>query len=117
MSERRWSFVLKTLDKRSDSFATEPSDTEPVTYLLGGAMVNFLVLYPTTSKINGRVEWNSTIEGTEQAGFEVITAVLMKCTITWGIMPCACRLFHDSFLLGLLLDSEDVGDIFLWNVG
>jgi hypothetical protein len=61
-AERRWRFVLKSLDKGSDSFATEPPDTEPVTYLLGGEMVNILKLYPTASKINGGVDWNSIME-------------------------------------------------------
>jgi hypothetical protein len=30
---------------------------------------------------------------------------------------CACHLIHADFLLGLFFDPEDVGDMFLRNVG
>jgi hypothetical protein len=40
----------------------------------------------------------------EFVGFEVLTAVLGTC-------------FHACFLLGLFIDREDGGDVFLRNVG
>jgi hypothetical protein len=57
-------------------------------------------------------------------GFEVLAVVLMKTSTFWDIMPCrplklsyACCLFHAGFLLGLLFNPEDVGDMFLQNFG
>jgi hypothetical protein len=68
-------------------------------------------------------------------GFEVLTVVVMKSTIFWGITLCsplnvnrrfggtyrlclqgqisACTCFHTGFLLGLFFDAEDGGDMFL----
>jgi hypothetical protein len=61
------------------------------------------------------------------AGFEVLTAAIMKSSIFWDITPCsplkvnrrfvllvAC--FHAGFLLGLFFDPEDGGDMFLRNI-
>jgi hypothetical protein len=43
------------------------------------------------------------------AGFEVLTAAVMKSTIFWDIKPC----FHTGFSLGIFFDTEDEGDMFL----
>jgi hypothetical protein len=66
------------------------------------------------------------------AGFQVLTAVVMKSTIFWHITPCStlkvsrrfggtstllATCFHASFLLGSFLDPEYGGDMFLRNVG
>jgi hypothetical protein len=51
-------------------------------------------------------------------GFEDLTAVVMKNTIFWDItQSSACHLLSRWFLLGLFSDPEDVGDVFLRNVG
>jgi hypothetical protein len=64
-------------------------------------------------------------------GFEVLTAVVMKSSVLWAIMLCStlkvnglfggaymfATCFHAGFLLGLFLDPEDGGDMFLRNVG
>jgi hypothetical protein len=74
-------------------------------------------------------------------GAEVLTAVVIKSSIFWGITPCSalkvnrrlggtCHLhlrgrrirsasyrLHAGFFLGLLFDPEDGGDMFLRNVG
>jgi hypothetical protein len=60
------------------------------------------------------------------AGPEVLTAVVMKSPIFWDITPFSplkvnqrfggtCYLSHTSFLLGLFLNPEDGGDMFLRN--
>jgi hypothetical protein len=53
-------------------------------------------------------------------GSEVLTAVAMKGSMFWGIMPCSplktCYLFHAEFLLRLLFYTEDGGDMFLQNI-
>jgi hypothetical protein len=62
-------------------------------------------------------------------GFEVLTAVVIKSPIFWDIGPSnllkidrpfggtypllSCYLLHAGFLLGLLFEPEDVGDMFL----
>jgi hypothetical protein len=80
----------------------------------------------------------------QDVGFEVLTAVVMKSSVFWDIMPCSplklyrrfggtCRLhlqrrricqarsqrvaIRTNFLLSLLFDFEDGGDMFLRNVG
>jgi hypothetical protein len=54
-------------------------------------------------------------------GVEILTAVIMKCSIFWDITPCiplkvcsACNLLHAGFLLDLF-NPEDGGNIFLPN--
>jgi hypothetical protein len=61
--------------------------------------------------------------------FEVLTAVIMKTRVILDIMPCiplkinrrfggtCCYLLHSGFLLGLFIDPEDLGVIFLRNFG
>jgi hypothetical protein len=57
--------------------------------------------------------------------FEVLTAVVMKSSNFWDITPCsplkvncsACHLLSHWFLVRLILDPEDGGDMFLRNVG
>jgi hypothetical protein len=51
-------------------------------------------------------------------GYEVLTVVAMNRSIFWDIMPCslliaASYLLHAGFLLGLVFDPEDGGDMFL----
>jgi hypothetical protein len=48
-----------------------------------------------------------------------LTLVAMKNSILWDMTPCCstCCLLHACFLFGLLLDSEEGGDMFLRNVG
>jgi hypothetical protein len=48
----------------------------------------------------------------------VLTEVTMKSTVLWVVTPChsACRLHLAGFLLVLLFDSEDGGDMFLQDV-
>jgi hypothetical protein len=65
-------------------------------------------------------------------GFGVLTAIVMKSSIFWDITPCsqlkvdrrfgasndfACYLLYAGFLLGPLFNPEDIGDMFLRNVG
>jgi predicted membrane protein len=52
-------------------------------------------------------------------GFEVLTAVVMKSSVFWDITPCSllATCFHTGLLLGLLIDLEYGGDVFLRNVG
>jgi hypothetical protein len=67
------------------------------------------------------------------AGFQTLTAVIMKSSVLWDITPCSlfkvsrlfggtsffCRLsllIHADFLLGLFFEPEDGGDLFLRNV-
>jgi hypothetical protein len=42
----------------------------------------------------------------------------MKNSVFWDIMLAqpACYLLHTDFLVGLVFDPEDVGDMFLRNV-
>jgi hypothetical protein len=66
------------------------------------------------------------------AGFEVLTAVVIKSYIFWDITPCSllkinrrfgrtyallATCFHAGFLLGLFFGREDGGDMFLRNIG
>jgi hypothetical protein len=46
-----------------------------------------------------------------KSGFEVLTAVVMKSTVFWDIMPCSPLRVNRRF------DPEDGGDMFLRNVG
>jgi hypothetical protein len=66
------------------------------------------------------------------AEFEVLTVVVMKCSIFWDITPysslkstdvsekhvgtCNCYLLHAVFFLGLFFGTEYGGDIFLRNI-
>jgi hypothetical protein len=80
-------------------------------------------------------------------GFEVLKAVIVKCSVFWDVTPCspfkvnrrfggkycillhgrrisharnqseACYLLHAGFLLGLFFDPNDGGDIFLRKIG
>jgi hypothetical protein len=50
-------------------------------------------------------------------GSEVLTAVVMKCSIFCDITPWSCCLLHAGIVLGLHFNPEDGGDIFLRNVG
>jgi hypothetical protein len=62
-------------------------------------------------------------------GFEVLTAVVTKCSIFWEATTCSplkvnwqqsvstCYLLHAGFLLDLFSDPEDEGDMILRNVG
>jgi hypothetical protein len=57
-------------------------------------------------------------------GFEVLTAVVMNCTIFWDITPCSplsgimlATWFHAGLFLSLFFYPEDGGEIFLRNVG
>jgi hypothetical protein len=53
------------------------------------------------------------------------TKVMIKSTIFWDMTPCRDEeitdflaiCFQNSFLLGLLFEPEDGGDIFIRNVG
>jgi hypothetical protein len=94
------------------------------------------------SRVNLTVCWINLLI----VGFEVLTAVVMKSTIFWDIMPCSplkvdqrfrgtyhlhfqgrrisqanraplATCFHAGFLLGLFFDPEDGGDMLLRNVG
>jgi hypothetical protein len=64
-------------------------------------------------------------------GLDVLTAVPMKNSAFWDITLCSllkinrryggmchfgCCLLHAGFLVGLIFDPEDGGDIFLRNV-
>lgn len=60
------------------------------------------------------------------AGFEVITAVTLNCTVFWDVMMCrpskfrrqfcsACYVSLASFLLALLFDTENGGYMFIRN--
>jgi hypothetical protein len=71
----------------------------------------------------------------KNAGFVVLTAVVKKGTMLWNIMPCsplkvkrtsveyiASRAlsvicFYTDFLLGLVFNPANGGDMFLWNFG
>jgi hypothetical protein len=57
-------------------------------------------------------------------GFQVLTAVVMRGSIFWDITLCSLLkvdrrvpLASDGFLLDLLFNHEDGGDMFLRNVG
>jgi hypothetical protein len=65
-------------------------------------------------------------------GFKVLTAVVVKTSNFWVITQCRslkvnrcfggtcrspCYQLHAGFLLGLYINSEDVGNMFLRNVG
>jgi hypothetical protein len=53
-------------------------------------------------------------------GFDVVTPVVMKSAMVWGIMTYKALLancFHSGFLFSVLFDPEDGGDMFLRNVG
>jgi hypothetical protein len=54
------------------------------------------------------------------AGFEVLTAVVMRNGVFWHITPYSmalfCCLLHVGFLLDVLFDPEDGGDIFPYGV-
>jgi hypothetical protein len=51
-------------------------------------------------------------------GFGVLTAVVMKSTILWDIVPCSLLSQPAGFLLSLLFyNPEDGGDMLLQNVG
>jgi hypothetical protein len=47
----------------------------------------------------------------QAVGFEVLTAVVMKSSVS------ACYLLHAGFMFGLFFDPEDGGDMFLQNAG
>jgi hypothetical protein len=60
----------------------------------------------------------------EYLGFEVLTAVVIKSSIFWDIMPCipgklisSWYLLHAGFLIGLIFDPDDGGDMLLRNIG
>jgi hypothetical protein len=68
------------------------------------------------------------VEKEESVGFEVPTAVVMKSSIFWDITLCGplkvnrrfggtYSLLRAGFLLVLIFDSEDGGDMFLRNAG
>jgi hypothetical protein len=52
-------------------------------------------------------------------GFEVLTTVIMRSTISWDTMVCSslkvkallAPWFHAGFLLGLFFNPEDEGDM------
>jgi hypothetical protein len=51
-------------------------------------------------------------------------SLLKKSSTFWDITPCgplkvnsACYMFHAGFLLGLFVDPEDGGDMFVRNFG
>jgi hypothetical protein len=59
-------------------------------------------------------------------GFEVLTAVVMQCSVLWDIetgmkqvtsKPLLATYFHAGFLHGLFFDHEDGGGMFLRNFG
>jgi hypothetical protein len=69
-------------------------------------------------------------------GTEILTAMVMKSSAYWDITPCSSVIVNQRFggtyhlhfqsekalldalrFLGLLFDPEDVGDMFLRNVG
>jgi hypothetical protein len=67
------------------------------------------------------------IEYCKFIGFEVFTAVIMKSSVLWDIMPCsplkakqetsveqvASKTLPTGFLLGLFFTPQDGGDMFL----
>jgi hypothetical protein len=99
-------------------------------------------------KITNMSVWEPVTRRQEQnqlinAGFEVLTSVVMKSSVFWDIMLCslllyclsysltlkmraicsskmlfqvASRLLHTGFLLGLIFDPEDGGNMLHQNV-
>jgi hypothetical protein len=49
-------------------------------------------------------------------GFKVFTAVVMKSSIFWDILPCSLVKVNQYFLCGLQFNHEYGGNMFLWNV-
>jgi hypothetical protein len=58
------------------------------------------------------------VEQVNDVGFEVLTAVVMQCSVLWDVdnKPLLATCFHSDVLLSLFFDHEDGGGMFLRNI-
>jgi hypothetical protein len=90
----------------------KPTMYDPVTLLIYNG--HSLVMFPHFSPVCSHTQYltnhqSSSIKAsTGNEGFYVLPAVVMKSTILWDTTPCI-----PGFLLRLLFDPKDGGDMFL----